>query len=125
MHNIAWSNGAPLVIPREANYIFHSFQNMDTHARYRWEQKLQPVQVADRAAHKKSSSDPDYHRSHPVLLEWAAKTPMYAARTLNSSYERGLGDTKILSYREAQGIVRAHYHETQRTAPAPNRSRGR
>lgn len=115
----------PLLTPREANTIFPSLQEMTTHARFRWEQKLQRAQVMDAAINKKSPADPNYHHAHPALFEWTAKTQSPVARTLSNGYERGLGETKVISYREAREIVKSHNHEVQRDNATPYRSRGR
>ncbi|MGA9995968.1 MAG: hypothetical protein WBP93_11175 [Pyrinomonadaceae bacterium] len=115
----------PLLTLREANIIFPSLQEMTTHARFRWEQKLRRAQVMDEAINKKSHSDPNYHHAHPVLFEWAAKTQSPVARTLSKGYEMSLGETKVISYREAREIVKSHSREVQRDTTTPYRSRGR
>ncbi len=116
-------NVRPLLMPREANIIFPSFQAMDAHARYMWEEKLKRAQVLDADINKKSPSDPNYHKAHPNLFEWATKTRSPVAHTLGNTYERSLGEKTIVSYREAQQMVKERFQERARNLTTEYHSR--
>jgi hypothetical protein len=105
----------PLLTEAEAGEIFGRMLAMDTNERRSWERLTMHAEVAVGAA--------DSTRGNPIqsLHEWARQNTF--AVNHGSEYERGVGDTMVLSHREARAIIRQQEKELGRDHPTPSRGR--
>jgi hypothetical protein len=60
---------------------------------------------------------------HQSLHDWARQNTFAVNR--RSEYERGVGNTMVLSHRQARAIVRQQEKELGRDRPRPSRGRWR
>lgn len=103
----------PLLTEAEAGEIFGRGLTMNAHQRRSWERMTMHAKVAVEAA--------DPQKSLPSLNEWARQNTLASSR--GSEYQRGVGDTMVLSYREARAIIRQQEKEIGRGRPTPSRGR--
>lgn len=105
----------PLLTEAEAGEIFGRMLTMNTNERRLWERMTMHAEVAVRAA---DSTQGNHQQS---LHEWARQNTSAVNR--GSEYERGVGDTMVLSHREARAIIRQQEKELRRDRPTPSRGR--
>jgi len=104
----------PLLTEVEAGEVYGMALTMSTHERRSWEQKTKYAEVA-------VGGDKPRETDFPSLHEWARRNTSASGR--RSEYERGVGDTMVLSYSEARAIVRQQEKELGRDRPTPSRGR--
>jgi hypothetical protein len=103
----------PLLTEAEAGEIFGRVLTMNKHERQSWERMTMHAKVAVEA------DGPQ--KSPPSLHEWARQNTTASSR--GSEYQRGIGDTTVLSHREARAIIRQQEKELGRDRPTPSRGR--
>jgi hypothetical protein len=103
----------PLLTEAEAGEIFGRVLTTNKHERQSWERMTMHAKVAVEA------DGPQ--KSLPSLHEWARQNTTASSR--GSEYQRGIGDTLVLSHREARAIIRQQEKELGRGRPTPSRGR--
>jgi hypothetical protein len=103
----------PLLTEAEAGEIFGRVLTMNKHERQSWERMTMHAKVAVEA------DSPQ--KSLPSLHEWARQNTNASSR--GNEYQRGIGDTLVLSHSEARAIIRQQEKELGRDRPTPSRGR--
>jgi hypothetical protein len=105
----------PLLTEAEAGEIFGRALTMNMQEQRSWDRMTMYAEVAVK------NDEGRMGHQHPSLHEWARQN--MAASNRGSEYERGIGDTLVLSHREARSIVRQQEKELGRDRPTPSRGR--
>lgn len=103
----------PLLTETEAGEIYGMMvQTKDTNDRRRWEQRTMHAGVV-------IGEDKQREDNPPSLYEWARQNTSAVSRS--SEYERGVGNTLVMSHSEARGLIRQQDKELGRHRTTPSR----
>jgi len=104
----------PLLTEVEAGEIHGLALRMEVRERRSWGKSTMQAEVA-------VNGDKLRGAGRPSLEEWARHYRVASSR--GSEYERGVGDATVLSYRDAQALVRQHQKEHGQDRPKTSRGR--
>lgn len=103
----------PLLTEAEAREVFGMALAMSTNERRSWEQRTMHAEVAVEGRKSQETG-------HPSLHEWARQNLLTVNR--GNEYERGVGNTMLMSHSEARAIIR---QQDKGLGRDPAQSRGR
>lgn len=110
-----WRGAAmPLVTEAEAREIWGRRMVMNDHQKRSWDQMTMYAEVAVKSGVPRGNSTPSLH-------EWGIRYS--GAASHGNEYERGIGDTKVMSYSDARALIRQQEKELGRNRQSPSRGR--